>query len=236
MHALRLQSRPTRVLPFGDVRVDNHLPGGGLPLGVMHELHADGIEREVGAVGGAFAATLLARLPDRGAILWIATVSDLYAPGLLAFGLDPGRVINVLARDDAQALGTMELALREGGVAAVLGEVSALGRLPGRRLHFACLKHGVTAFVLRRAPYGAGSARAERDGMAATTRWRVAAAPSALQAREPGAPRWRVDLLHARGGREGSWVMEVGDAPGALRVVSELGDGTADRTRLTRTG
>ena len=227
------EKRAVRVLPFGDQAVDAHLPGGGLPLGAMHEIQADGIERELGAVGGAFAATLLARMPA-GPILWVATLCDLYAPGLLAFGLDPGRIVSVQAQDDAEALGTMEVALREGGVSAVLGEVATLGRLPGRRLHFACLKHGVTALVLRRAPYGAGSARSQRDGMAATTRWRVGPAPSQAEDREPGPPRWQVDLVHARGGREGSWLMEVGDAPGALRVVSKLGDGTAALERTAR--
>ena len=204
----------------------------------MHEVGAVALERELGASAGAFVATVLARLPDAGTVLWVASVCDLYAPGLAAFGVRPGRVVSVLARDDSDALGTMELALREGGLSAVVGEVSILGRLAGRRLHLACLRQGVTAFLVRRAPYGAGSVRVQREGTAAATRWRVSPAPSRLEGGEPGAPRWRVELLHARGGREGSWVMEMGDAPGALRVVSELGDGTAGLrpARWARTG
>lgn len=233
---------PTGVLPFGDPRIDARLPGGGLPLGVMHEVGAAGLERELGAAGGAFTAALLARLPATGPILWVASVCDLYAPGLAAFGLDPGRIVTVLARHDADTLGTMELALREGGLGAVVGEAAMLDRLAGRRLHLACQRHGTTAFVLRRAPWGAGAARARREGTASTTRWRIMPMPTRDdpglrdgERREPGAPCWRVDLLHARGGREGSWMMEMGDAPGAFRVVSELGDRPAAATRRLRT-
>ena len=133
------------VLPFGDERVDSCLPRGGLPLGTMHEVGAAGLERELGAAAGAFAASVLSWLPHPGPVLWIASVCDLYAPGLAVFGLHPGRVVTVLARNDADALGTMELALREGGLAAVVGEVAGLERLAGRRLHLACLRHGTTA-------------------------------------------------------------------------------------------
>ena len=222
----RLATFP-HVLPFGDPRIDAFLPKGGLPLGAVHEVSATGLEQELGAAAGAFVATLVSRLPDTGSILWVASVCDLYAPGLEPFGLDPGRVVMVLARNDADVLGTMELALQEGGLSAVVGEVAALGRLSGRRLHFASGKRGVTGFVLRRAPYGVGSARAQRDGTAVATRWRVAPAPSWTEGRNPGAPCWQIELLHARGGREGSWLVEMSDAPGAFRVVSELGNGTA---------
>ena len=227
-------AEPSRVLPFGDPRVDAFLPRGGLPLGTVHEVGATGLEQELGAAAGAFVAALLSRLPLSGVILWVASVCDLYAPGLKAFGLDPGRIVTVLGRNDADVLGTMELALREGGISAVVGEVAWLGRLAGQRLHLASGRRGVTAFVLRRAPYGVGSARMGREGTAVATRWRVAPAPSRMDSREPGAPCWQVELLHARGGRQGSWLMEMSDAPGAFRVVSELGDGTTaggDRVR-----
>ena len=225
-------AEPARVLPFGDPRVDASLPRGGLLLGAVHEIGTTGLEQELGAVAGAFVAALLSRLPVPGSVLWVASVCDLYAPGLGAFGLDPGRIVTVLARNDADVLGTMELALREGGLAAVVGEVAALGRLEGRRLHLASGRQGVTAFVLRRAPYGAGAARVQREGTAVATRWRVVPAPSRMEGREPGAPCWQVELLHARGGREGSWLVEMSDAPGAFRVVSELGNGTASRRGL----
>ena len=215
------------MLSFGDSRVDAFLPRGGLALGAVHEVGAAGLEQELGAAAGAFVAALVSRVPESGSILWVASVCDLYAPGLGAFGLDPGRIVTVQASNDADVLGTMELALREGGLSAVVGEVAALGRIEGRRLHFASGRQGVTAFVLRRAPYGIGSARAGREGTAVATRWRVAPAPSRMDGRDPGAPCWRVELLHARGGREGSWLVEMSDAPGAFRVVSELGNGTA---------
>lgn len=239
------------VLAFGDARIDAHLPGGGLPLGLLHELTATGLAAETGATAAAFAAWLLARLPAGAGgaprrVLWAATCCDLHAPGLLAYGLDPARLVLVRTRDDAETLQVMETALREGGLAAVVGEVGRLGRLAGRRLHLACRRRDVTGFVLRRHPHGAGRA-AEREGTAVATRWRITAAPSrsdlpdALGPREPGAPSWRLELLHARGGREGGWLVEIGsdevsDAPPALRVVAELSAAPAAPARRAAAG
>ena len=65
------------------------------------------------------------------------------------------------------------------------------------------------------------------------TRWVVAPAPSAAVHREPGRPRWRVELAHARGGFEGAWIVEQenADATHALRVVAELADAADLRRR-----
>src|SRR4051794_10128955 len=121
LHSLRAQLQALQprarhgVLAFGDPRVDACLPGGGLPLGALHEVAADGIEAETGAVGGAFAACLLARLP--GPLVWIAPQGDLYAPGLPACGLDPGRLTLVQTGNDDETLAAMETVLREGSVA-----------------------------------------------------------------------------------------------------------------------
>jgi len=226
LHALAPRAR-YGVLPFGDARLDGCFPEGGLALGALHEIAADGIEAETGAVAAGFIACLLARL--KGTLFWIAPQTDLYAPGLLAYGLDPGRLVLVQTSGDDETLATMETVLREGaglaaGTAAVVAEVGRLGRIPSRRLQLACLKRGATGFVLRRWPHGRKAAGAEET--ASVTRWRVAPAPSAAAHREPGPPRWRVELEHARGGFEGIWIMEVEktDATHPLRVVAELAD------------
>ena len=219
-------------MPFGDPRVDAHLPGG-LALGQLHELGAGGLEAETGAIVAAFAASLLARLPDtERAILWIAPSCDLYPLGLPAYGLDPARLVLVQTTDDSATLQSMETALREGGAAAVVGEVGRLDRLPARRLQLACAKLGTTAFVLRRWPYGRRRA-SKLEGNAAATRWRLHPEPSQAEQItipwEPGPLRWRVELLHARGGRPGAWIMEKQEAEDAapthpLCVVAELAD------------
>lgn len=220
------------VLRFGDARVDACLPGGGLALGNLHEIGAPGLEAETGAVAAGFAACLLAGLPDKRPVFWIAPCCDLYAPGLPACGLDPGRLILVHSGGDAETLAAMETALRAGTAGAVLGEVGILGRLPARRLQLACRKRGSTGFVLRRWPHGRREAADEAT--AAVSRWEVAPAPSEAAFREPGPARWRVVLRHARGGHEGAWIMEAtGEATGEataddaahpLRVVAELAD------------
>jgi protein ImuA len=233
--AAPIAQRP--VLPFGDPRIDHHLPGGGLPVGQLHEIGAEGIQAETGAVAGGFAAVLAGALARHDAqqrvVLWIAPCCDLYAPGLLPYGLDPARLIVVQTRTDDETLQAMETALRSGAASVVLGETGKLTRLAARRLQLASLQHHTTSLLLRRWPHGRTATQA--DTPAATTRWRVAGVPAGKgkeqedQGQSPwpscSCPsRWRLDLLHARGGRGGTWIMEVADAPDPLRVVAVLGD------------
>jgi protein ImuA len=226
LHA-RLRASATAgggVLPFGDPRVDSHLPNGGLPLGQLHEVLATGIEAETGAIAAAFIASLLARLPAAKPIFWIAPENDLYAPGLAALGLNPGRLVMVATPNNDATLAAMETCLREGAAVAVTAEIGRLDRTASRRLHLGCLRHATTGFVLRRWPHGTRSE--DREATAAVTRWQLAAAPSARVGKTPGASRWQVSLLHARGGREGEWIMESGSEADPLRVVAGLADHT----------
>lgn len=212
---LRPISARTGALSFGDARVDGCFPfqegQRGLPLGALHEIGTEGRGAETEELPAAFAAALIGGicvdLRGRAPVLWVATMPDLYPPGLK--GLDPARLVMVNPRDESGVLAAMEIALREGGFAAVVGEVGQLGRVASRRLVFACQKHGVTAFVLRRWPHG--NRTPDRQVSAAATRWLVAPAP---------AGRWRVDLTHARGGQTGSWLMEAEDGKAhSVRVV-----------------
>lgn len=220
------------MLAFGDGRVDACLPGG-LPLGQVHEIAADGVEAENGGLVAAFAACWLARLPGAQPILWIGPSADLYPPGLLAYGLNPARLLLAHSGGDTATLAAMEAALRLGAAAAVVGEAGAVPRLAGRRLHLACLAQGSTGFVLRRWPYGVKPGAA--DVAAVATRWRLATLPSLATGREPGPARWQVELTQARGGRPGAWLMEwhkgTSDAPGALRVVAGLADAAPEIRR-----
>ena len=214
---------------FGDPRVDRCLPGGGLPLGALHEIAAEGIEAETGAAAAGFLACLLAGLAPPGTkageVFWIARAADLHPPGLLPYGFDPACLVQIETGSDDATLAAMEAVLRAGIAVAAVGESGRLGRVAARRLQLACLRHGSTGFVLRRWPHGRRPAA--EDAHAAVTAWRVAPAPSAAEAGTPGPARWRVELLHARGGHEGAWIMQAsGDphAPHPLRVVAELAD------------
>lgn len=232
-------------LPFGAPEVDGLLPGGGLPLGHWHEVTGAGLEAETGAAPAAFAALMAAPLvapefgpefaPESGGgeAVWVFRRDDLFAPGLAGLGFPAEKLIQVCARDEAEALSVMEDALSTVGVAAVIGEAEDVDLTAGRRLQLCCEKHGATAFVLRRSPFGA-AARRGALGSAAATRWRIASAPSETPPGEfgLGAPRFEAVLERCRGGRTGRFLFEAPNAyslenrHGAhpLRLVADLGD------------
>lgn len=79
----RLEGGNTReraVLPFGVAAIDNHLPGGGVALGALHEVAGGGNGAIDGAAASLFAAGIAARTP--GKVLWCVTRQDLFAPVL----------------------------------------------------------------------------------------------------------------------------------------------------------
>ncbi|WP_448204081.1 ImuA family protein [Azospirillum sp. sgz302134] len=202
-----------RRLPFGVPDLDSALPGGGLPLGCLHEVAAE----DPGA-GTAFAAGLLARLgsvagPVVWPVVWIVRGRDLHAAGLAAYGLTPDRLIAVRATRDADALWAMEEALRCKRLSAVLGETGALDLTASRRLQLAAESSGVTGVLLQLGPRRSSAS-------AAVTRWRVASAPSAPQEPGVGDPRWSVALERCRGGRPGAWLLEWRD--GALAAATTV--------------
>lgn len=220
---------PSLVQPFGDARVDDCLPGGGLPLGRWHELTAGGMETETGAVAAGFAALLALPMTARGAAVWILRRDDLYAPGLERLGLAARGLIQVRVRDEVQALMALEDALGSTGVAAAVCEVEDVDLTAGRRLQLACERHGATGLIVRRRPFG-GASRKAVGGSAAATRWRIAPSASDPPAGEPGlgAPRWHAALERCRGGRPGDWIFEgrqeADHGPHPLRVVTGLAD------------
>jgi protein ImuA len=230
--------RPCDAVPLGVAAIDSVLPGGGLPSACLHEIVAG--DDSVAAAG--FAAVLLAGFAGNGGIVvWCrrglgSHGAKLYGPGLAAFGIDLRRLLVVRARRNAEVLWTMEESLRSGAVAAVLGEVPVPPPIALRRLQLATEAGGATGLLLRPhgAPIAAGSA---------TTRWRVASAPSdpltfplrGLLPLPPGegggegahlpAVRWRVELLRCRAADAVGWVLDWHDETHRLGVVAELRDG-----------
>src|SRR5580704_3343108 len=194
------------VLPFHVAAIDRVLPGGGLALGVVHEVLGSGADEEDGAAASGFAAGIAGRIGP-GLVLWALKRGDLYGPGLAEHGLDPARIVRVTAPRDDDILWALEEGLRApgsfGGIAAVVGEIGRLPMVAGRRLQLAAERSGITALVLRRWHSGA-EAYAERNRpSAAVTRWRVASIPSLPDPElnyEPGigTPRWRVELVRCR--------------------------------------
>ena len=244
----RRERGPRPVLPLGLAALDEALPGGGLPLGALHEIEGERAEWDDGVTLG-FCLALLARLaktaPDSSrmppkSILWVSRAGDLYPPALTALGLDPGRFLMVRAKGEADLLWAMEEGLRCRRLCAVVGEVEGLDRLAGRRLQLAAENSlrdgagGVTAFVLHRR---FRPRRRGRDASAALSRWRVTAASSedAEDARFIGRPRWRLELLRCRGAAPGSWQVEWDDAACGFSLAPALRDGSlATGTLATR--
>src|SRR3712207_8255067 len=83
--------RDRKALPFGVAALDQHLPGGGLAIGHLHDVLEAGAAAEHAARATLFVAGILGRL--NGPVLWCLKRRDLFAPALGAAGLHPDRVI-----------------------------------------------------------------------------------------------------------------------------------------------
>ncbi|WP_183567350.1 ImuA family protein [Methylorubrum rhodinum] len=218
------------VLPFGASGLDGALPGGGLALGALHQIHEGGPRGRYAASAVLFAGGILARLD--GPVLWCLHSRDLFAPALARVGLHPDRVVYCETWRDAEVLPAMEEGLRHRGLAGVVGELTRMALTPSRRLQLAAEGSGVTALVLHRVCAGEA---AEPEPSAARTRWRVSPAPSDTDnPRHLGRPRWRLDLQRCRGGAPGSWIVEACDAQGRLAVPALLADRPAAPERVPR--
>jgi protein ImuA len=237
-----------QVLPFGVDAIDNHLPGGGLLRGALHEIFADDA-----GIATAFCALLAGRLAgDAGdhTILWCERpwtldAGALYGPALLQFGIDPARMILVRPRRDADALWAMEEGLRCGRIAAVVGEITDMSLTASRRLQLAAEETGVTALMLRPktdkpAPSAAvtrwrldavehetGDTRAGRITERANDNDRKLYGPPGLESDGPpglNAARWRAELFRCRGGVAANWMMEWNDETGNFSLAAEICD------------
>ena len=208
--------------------IERVLPGGGLARGALHEILA--AENGWAAAEG-FAASLVAGLAQQGPILWCVAEDGLYGPGLARLGLAPDRLILARTRRPADLLWAMEEGLKTPGLVAVLGEPKTLDLTSSRRLQLAAEGSGVTGLVLRRDQAGSS---------VAVTRWRVSSAPSGpafgTDTRDFGLARarWQVELIRCRGADwaegaagHGIWLMEEGDASGAVPVAVPLADRSA---------
>src|SRR5882757_6495564 len=127
--------RRRTVLPFGIKAIDEHLPGGGLALGALHEVAGGGNGAIDGAAAALFTAGIAAR--TKGRVLWCVARQDLFAPAIAQAGLLPDRVIYVEAGDEKSLLACFEEGLRHGALGAVVAEVARLSMTASRRLQLA---------------------------------------------------------------------------------------------------
>ena len=220
------QDAPRPVLPFGIETIDRRLADRGLASTGLHEISGASCAIADDAAATLFVAGIAARAGG-GDVLWAFGRRDLFAPGLAAAGLGPNRLIHAEAGRDPAILAVMEEGLRHGGLAAVVGEVGRIGMTATRRLQLAAEEGGTIALLLRRWRRGSAGARADplAEPSAATTRWRLACAPSELLPVEGiGRARWHVDLVRQRGGEPFSCTMGGCDAAGRLALLAEPAD------------
>lgn len=167
--------------------IDDHLPGGGLARGALHEVQAS----DFGA--GLALCTLILSRTD-GPVLWISSpaAEGVWAPGLHALGLRADRLLQASYRQPADGLWTMEEALRSPALGGAVLQMDRLDMTASRRLQLAAEGSPRIGLLLRNV--------AEHGPSSAVSRWRVASLANAA-----ARPRWRLDLLRCRAGRPGSW-------------------------------
>ena len=212
--------RHRTVLPFGLPAIDRHLPGGGLPLGALHEVAGGGNGAIDGAAAALFAGGIAAR--TRGKVLWCVTRQDLFAVALAQAGLSPDRVIYVEAGDEKSVLACFEEGLRHGGLGAVVAEVAQLSMTASRRLQLAAENSGSIGIAVRRWRRQTEAADFGQP-TASVTRWRVSVLPSTpLPVPGVGRARWLLELIRCRAGESADFEVEACDAKGRLALPSHL--------------
>ena len=200
---------PGRVA-LGHVDADATLQGG-LALGAVHEVFAEG--RQSAAATG-FIAGLAGRAIARRPLVWVRQdfteieSGALSMSGLAELGLDPRLLVVVRAADVDTALRTAADALAcdalGGVVLEVWGEARQFDLVASRKLTLAAQASGVMGLLLRVA--------AQPSPSTAETRWIVRAAhsPPATTAAGSawGAPVFDAQLVRNRHGPVGRWIME----------------------------
>ncbi|ABE39136.1 conserved hypothetical protein [Rhodopseudomonas palustris BisB5] len=205
----RLESGTAEIVrraPLGHAEADATLQGG-LALGALHEVFADGGRHSAAATG--FVAGLARRLAEQRFLLWIRPDfsarenGDLAMEGFAELGLDPRRIVLVRAPDADRALRAAADALACNGLGAVVtelwGETRAFDLVASRKLTLASMQSGVTALMLR--------ISAMPQASTAETRWVVRAAHSP-PVEGWGAPVLETSLIRNRHGPTGRWIME----------------------------
>jgi protein ImuA len=172
-----------------------------------------------GFLMGLLAAALRARA---GSAVFVAARRTLNfgrpnGHGLLQLGLDVGRLILIETETDKDALWALEETLRsEARPAMVAGVVErGLDLTQSRRANLAAAVHTTPLVVMRGAKAVGASA--------AATRWRLAAAPAALD-RFGSFERWRwqAALERCRNGRTGQWLIEWNSTTHRFDPIADL--------------
>lgn len=189
-------------IPIGFRPIENAFPNARFPVGCMHEF-INLSQEDASATAGFIAALLSGSMQRGGACLWISAARTLFPAALAPYGIQPHQVLFVDVKNDTEVGYATEEALRCQGLTAVLSEMKDLSFKTSRRFQLAAGRSRVAGFILRQQPRAL-------TPVAAASRWQVTALPSEPGDGLPGVgfPRWQVELLKVRNGKEGRWILE----------------------------
>lgn len=172
--------------------VDEALPYRGVPLGCVHEIKGTSLATAI-----AFAGLLAARIPSKGAIVYVAPDRSFHPLGLLPYGARIEQWIHISARRAEDRAWTVLEALRCPQVSAVLAVLKRADLTYCRRLQLATETSGATGFLL-------GDIHSA-PAASVITRWQVSSIV-APQGHGLDELFWALDLLYCRGARPRRWI------------------------------
>ena len=176
-------------------------PDHTFPISAIHEFICSDAANKAASIG--FVSGLLSSLVHKGrAMLWINPSPVIFPPALKAYGITPEHIFFLHLAKEKEVLWTLEEALRCSTLTAVVAEVGDISFTSSRRLQLAVEESGVTCFMLRKGMRNITSVCAAR--------WHITSLPSYLEQGLPGVghPRFRVELLKVRNGKQGCWELE----------------------------
>jgi protein ImuA len=210
--------------------IDAHLSPNGLARFGLHDI-SPGSYGEVPAAMRFTLAMALRRLSDpaeRRPLLWcrlareVREYGNLYGHGVEFMGLARHRFVTVTLKRPMDALWVAEEALKSGALAMVItdADARATSLTATRRLSLAAQAGKSAGLVVFTTPNsGATSSH---------TRWMVSASrsqPPPYDAHAPGRPTWNLELVRARSGKPGAWIVEWQNAPHRFNLVAKLRSG-----------
>jgi protein ImuA len=215
---------------FGVADIDAHLPEQGLVRSGLHDIspHAYG---DIPAAMRVTLAMAIRRMNDpveRRPLLWcrlareVREYGNLYGHGIEFMGLPRHRFVTVTLKRPMDALWVAEEALKSGAVAVVITDADAkhISLTATRRLSLAAQAGKAAGLMVFTTP--------QSGATTSHTRWIASASrsqPPPYDFHAPGKSSWNLELVRARGGRPGAWVVEWQNASHCFNLVSKLRSG-----------
>jgi hypothetical protein len=189
--------------------LDGLLPNSAFARGAVHEILSESRRQTT----PRFFALLLARAAG-GNIIWCDPQRALYPPAVAAARIPIEKLFLLHPKTQADQSWAIAECMRCRGVGVTIAQVSKLSRIEARRLQLAAEKGGGIGLLLRPMDRNASI-------YAAATRWLVAPARGLRTVQ-----RWKVQLIHAHGGRVTGQpvILEHHRETNTVRVAEQLAD------------